>query len=297
MNDRIRCRRGDRAFTLIELMIVVAIIAILISILLPSLAKAREQAKSVTCGSHLKEIFNGVFMYAQDNGGALPNFGENFIIRDGRPFGFWSQQIRRYVPNAQVYLCPSDLTPVWEYIDDEVLNHNGDNVVPGRSAPGKPARFTTSTGSRRRGGGDSPSQSAGPMIAPNSYIGNCNTWSKQGARDEPRNINHFKFPAFFVMLTEGDRGGGGSFETRSRCFEFVKDLCGQGATPSAAMTNNYGFTRHNGGSNYLFLDGHVEPLKPNSAALYCERIEFVDFAERRPSDRSAAGGGGTTRRR
>lgn len=293
MNDRFRCRRGARAFTLIELMIVVAIIAILISILLPSLAKAREQAKSVTCGSHLKEIFNGVFMYAQDNSGALPNFGENFISRAG---GFWSQQLRKFVPNSQVYLCPSDLTPVWEYMDEEVMNHNGDNVVPGRSAPGKPARFTTSTGSRRRGSSsDSASASAGPLIAPNSYIGNCNTWLE---RNVSRKINHFKFPAFFVLLTEGDRGGGGGFETRSRCFEFVKDLCGQGATPSPTMTNNYGFTRHNGGSNYLFLDGHVESLKPNSAALYCERIEFTGFGERRETERSADGtSGGSTRRR
>lgn len=291
MNYRFRCRRGLRAFTLIELLIVVAIIAILIAILLPSLARAREQAKSVTCGTHLKEIFNGVFMYAQDFGGTLPNFGENFIVRAG---GFWSQQIRKYVPNEQVYLCPSDMTPVWEYMDEEVMRHNGDNVVPGKTSPGKPSRFATSTGSRRRGS-DSASPSLGPLIAPNSYIGNCDTWLE---RDTIRKINHYKFPAFFVLLGEGDRGGGGSFESRSRCFQFVNDLCGQGITPSTTMTTNYGWRRHMGGSNWLFVDGHVEALKPNGAGLYCERIEFNGFGVRRETERSASGAGstGTSRR-
>ena len=62
-------------FTLIELMIVVAIIALLIAILLPSLARAREQAMQVACAANLNAFHKGMFYYAEDTGngnGHLP---------------------------------------------------------------------------------------------------------------------------------------------------------------------------------------------------------------------------------
>ncbi len=65
-------------FTLIELMIVVAIIALLIAILLPSLARARQQAMQVACAANLNAIHKGTFYYTEDplNGnGYLPQLG------------------------------------------------------------------------------------------------------------------------------------------------------------------------------------------------------------------------------
>jgi len=56
-----------KGFTLIELLVVVAIIALLISILLPSLSRARELAKRAVCSSNLRGIGQGMHIYANDN--------------------------------------------------------------------------------------------------------------------------------------------------------------------------------------------------------------------------------------
>ena len=60
-------KRRITAFTLIELLVVISIIALLMAILLPSLGKAREQARRATCMTNLHSIGQGIFLYAHDN--------------------------------------------------------------------------------------------------------------------------------------------------------------------------------------------------------------------------------------
>jgi prepilin-type N-terminal cleavage/methylation domain-containing protein/prepilin-type processing-associated H-X9-DG protein len=101
-----------RAFTLVELLVVIGIIALLIAILLPSMSRAREQSRRVTCLSNLRSLGHGLYQYAADfrdrlpNGNfpndADPNHGDQVLV------SLW----REYLTTAAVFHCPSDEDPV-----------------------------------------------------------------------------------------------------------------------------------------------------------------------------------------
>jgi prepilin-type N-terminal cleavage/methylation domain-containing protein len=103
--------RTAHGFTLVELLVVIGIIALLISILLPAMSRAREQAKATQCLSNLRELTKAWMLYIDEKKGYVPpamtgpgqwvDSGDTKqAIMDGC---FWP-----YIKNVDVYHCPSD---------------------------------------------------------------------------------------------------------------------------------------------------------------------------------------------
>jgi prepilin-type N-terminal cleavage/methylation domain-containing protein/prepilin-type processing-associated H-X9-DG protein len=105
-----RRRGAHRAFTLVELLVVIGIISLLIAILVPSISRARHQSKTMQCASNMRQICQGMYTYAADNKNRFPL---NTFFPD--PGKLWFQPERvggLLAPNGiekgGVFSCPED---------------------------------------------------------------------------------------------------------------------------------------------------------------------------------------------
>lgn len=116
--------KRKKAFTLIELLVVIAIIAILAAILFPVFARARENARRISCLSNIKNMGLAVMMYVQDYDERLPRTTTcgSSTLETGKPatnptgcssgefLHLWQHTIYPYVKSKQAYLDPSSTT-------------------------------------------------------------------------------------------------------------------------------------------------------------------------------------------
>jgi len=105
-----------RGFSLVELVVVIGVIAVIMGLLLPTLAKSQAQAMALRCSSQLQQLGEAFNMYADVNGGYTPSWSGTHVYPAGKypppisePGLAWTERLMTYyvAPDSKAYQCPA----------------------------------------------------------------------------------------------------------------------------------------------------------------------------------------------
>ncbi|EDM29224.1 hypothetical protein LNTAR_22579 [Lentisphaera araneosa HTCC2155] len=253
----------QKRFTLIEVLVVVAIIGILASLLLPALKSARDSARQAACKSNQKQIGVAFTMYFGDNDDRVPAANNQ---TGGINYG-WDDKIRPYMTSDEIptptlmidsnwtadkamdiFVCASASEPQWGGNADRTINS-----------------YAMSAGWPTPTGGVDPKRFS-------SWVNNGNLPTYK--------VTDLDDPTGSFVLSEIDLSTGGSANTSllqgsgNMIFDPEMQVSqGQNGLPSYVVGTNPNFENktldlHNKAKvNYMFVDGHVESHHPFSSSV------------------------------
>ncbi len=110
-----------RAFTLVELLVVIGIIAVLAGILFPVFAHARARGQQTHCAANMRQVHTALVAYSEDHGGLLPQAttkcpgGEFGTQWQGQMDIVWWDFVLPYAGSTKILYCPSAVTTLPTY--------------------------------------------------------------------------------------------------------------------------------------------------------------------------------------
>lgn len=265
-----RLRRSCLGFTLIEILVVIAIIALLITILVPSLKKARDNAKAAVCKANLHDFGNALHEYAADHSAyfALPSYMgcTTWFDNPGADDNLFVLWYKRYSRDVGVFVCPA-------------TNHRvrKPERVDRVAVPGKGYEYQVYTGGQRRNDFELHAECVTQIVQlPTSkletingygssyeyggWLGNTNVtridWWPLNKKfrqinGEPMSLRHIKDPSRHMVMKDADEGEGSTAPN------------GVVGAPPGKATNNLPEPWDNHGDKYcnvLYTDAHVDSL-------------------------------------
>jgi prepilin-type N-terminal cleavage/methylation domain-containing protein/prepilin-type processing-associated H-X9-DG protein len=303
-----------KGFTLIELLVVVAIIALLISILLPSLSRARELAKRAVCASNLRGIGQGMHIYANDNSEWFP---------------------AHFFRNQPVAIGPPTTTGV-QYVEMLGADYNepvtlGDDVATNKSHPSRSLFLLVISGAQTTGQFICPSSAdeeddmrnrgdyANPKPESAARAGKTRfdfagytklSYAYQvpyGRRGRPREtldsrmpISADKGPYFEAMTGSNNQWVEGCYKDARRTgFDPPTQWSGEDVVAVIKKSNEewqyYNSVNHNQeGQNILFVDGHADFARKPIEGISKDNIYTANDGDYQQQINSVIGVVGTT---
>ncbi len=261
----IRSKKTVNGFTLIELLVVISIIALLMSVMMPALSKAKLLAQSVVCKSQFKDIGVAVNAYVSDNSGCVPSLaipGERWMAKlsdfmynrkaNNNGTRYQQQAGEGGIYDFELFRCPVEVTKAKKrgfdtnglYVDGAYGLYGFNQFFTGEDMAGN--RFS--------------------VLPNNTKLDNC--WRKFDSIKTPATL-----PFFGDTNSDGDPalnvldGRGGNWWLSAKGFHpfvYTKYNYDGGISSMARKVNEWAFygsaANHAGKTNYLMADGHTETM-------------------------------------
>jgi len=258
-----------RGFTLVELLVVISIIALLLAILMPSLQRAREEARAVVCGNNVRQLGMAWRLYAVDNDDWFP-IGLFWFASEstGKPMAWWHDEpygIASYLPTKTAFQDPdADKKGIYR---GYYCPRNAKKAIEYELAAGY--HFNYNLGFERYTKVCSVQRPASVPLLFGFWLTN-----------PPEGRNNLRLGNYCSRPVQPDESEAAAEAGQNSAYYAAYFLAGVRDVHQRGV-----------GTNFLFVDGHIERVKPlKDHAAYREKFTWEVPANATKKEKRAGGG-------